>query len=132
MPDLVRQGKKFDLVFIDGWHTLDHAMVDAFYATRLLNVGGYLALDDTAMPPLDKLARYLAQYPCYEIAQRVVARPGTPFRRAVAAVGALLPVGPNLLHRIPRRYQGAFRRPRMVIFKKVAEDQRKWNWYAPF
>ena len=37
---------RFDFIFIDGWHTFDHTILDCFYAIRLLRVGGYLVLDD--------------------------------------------------------------------------------------
>src|ERR1039457_3486186 len=47
LPDLLRsQPESFDLIFIDGWHTFDHTMLDMFYANRLVRVGGYIVVDD--------------------------------------------------------------------------------------
>jgi hypothetical protein len=32
MPRLLARGAKFDLVFVDGWHTFDFTLLDMFYA----------------------------------------------------------------------------------------------------
>lgn len=124
LPRMVQQGKHFDLIFIDGWHTFDHALLDAFYATRLLSVGGYLALDDTDMPGLWKMVRYLRNYPCF---------------RWHSEVPALLPRRPlrsdfwrNRAGWITGRLGRLVDLPRMVVLQKTAEDDRPWNWYEPF
>lgn len=57
---------QFDFVFIDGWHTFDHTMIDCFYATRLLGIGGYLVIDDANFPSIARVIRYLENYPCYQ------------------------------------------------------------------
>lgn len=68
LPALLRSHEfAFDFVFIDGWHTFDHTLLDCFYATRLLRVGGYLAIDDAAMPGVRLAVDYLAEYPCYSM-----------------------------------------------------------------
>jgi len=60
-----REGQ-FNFVFIDGWHTFDHTLIDCFYATRLLGVGGYLVIDDANFPSISKVIRHLETYPCYQ------------------------------------------------------------------
>ena len=60
-----REGQ-FQFVFIDGWHTFDHTILDCFYATRLLAVGGYLVIDDANFPAIAKAIRCLETYPCYQ------------------------------------------------------------------
>lgn len=42
LPKLLEKGEKFDLVFIDGWHTFDHVLLNNFYADMLLNKGGFI------------------------------------------------------------------------------------------
>jgi predicted O-methyltransferase YrrM len=67
LPRLLSGGTtRFDLVFIDGWHTFDHTMLDCFYGTRLLRVGGVLAVDDTHFPSVGRAVAFVRQYPCYE------------------------------------------------------------------
>jgi predicted O-methyltransferase YrrM len=124
LPRLCAEGCKYDLIFIDGWHTLDHALIDAFYATRMLKVGGYLLLDDTEMPGLWKLARYLRNYPCYELHSEV---PATAVPRPLR--GDFWRDRAGMVHgRLGRLVD----MPRMVVFRKRAEDARPWDWFEPF
>ncbi len=57
----------FDLIFIDGWHTFDHIMLDLFYSNRLLKIGGYLIIDDCRLPSVAKAISYFSKYPAYKI-----------------------------------------------------------------
>lgn len=132
MPAMAKEGRTFDLVFVDGNHMLEHAMIDMIFATKLLRVGGYLIVDDTGMPAVAKALRYVEQFPCYEVVRRVHAWPRAAHLRLLARIGSLIPLTPNTLSLLPRKTHGFFRKPRMVILKKVAEDRRHWLWYARF
>jgi hypothetical protein len=46
LPDLYRQGARFDLVFIDGGHDVASVMHDLMYATCLLKRDGTVLMDD--------------------------------------------------------------------------------------
>ena len=50
---------RLDLVFVDGWHTFDFALLDVFYADRLLAVNGLLVLDDIRHRGVRQLFEYL-------------------------------------------------------------------------
>lgn len=61
MPQLEKQGERFDFVFIDGNHCMDYVLADVVAADRLLEVGGLLVFDDStgfgvrmAIPYLDR------------------------------------------------------------------------------
>lgn len=41
LPDLLRAGERFDLIFIDGYHTFDFAFIDFFYADLLLREAAF-------------------------------------------------------------------------------------------
>lgn len=43
---LAKHEGTFDMVFIDGWHTFDYTLLDAFYGILLLRRGGVLVVDD--------------------------------------------------------------------------------------
>lgn len=128
-----REGK-FDLVFVDGWHTLDHTLLDCFYATRLLRTGGYLVVDDILLPPVRRAVNYLAQYPCYKAAGTLAGGQSPTLRlRLIRALLGVLPskqrrglLHPDLEHRI-----FGDRTVRMVALQKVHADTRNWDWYPP-
>lgn len=109
LPQLLKQrgDASFDFIFIDGWHTFDHTMVDAFYATRLLRVGGYLVLDDVGLPSVRGVVDRLRRYPCY------------------TQVGEVSTERPWSYRMKSRPWQA--RNVSMVALKKVAEDQRHWS-----
>lgn len=132
LPKWVQEGRQFDLIFVDGNHMFEHALLDMVFSTKLLRVGGYLAVDDTGMPPVAKALEYVEKFPCYEVVSRVHAWPRKPLMKLLARIGSLIPLSPNLLSMIPHKAHGFFRKPRMVVLRKVAEDQRHWRWYARF
>jgi predicted O-methyltransferase YrrM len=41
---------KFDFILIDGNHAFPHVMLDFFYTSQMLKIGGFLALDDINLP----------------------------------------------------------------------------------
>lgn len=59
IPQLLREGQTFDLIFVDGWKTFDHLAAEAYYLTRMLRVGGVMVFDDAAMPSVHKVIRLL-------------------------------------------------------------------------
>ncbi|HEU5123465.1 MAG TPA: class I SAM-dependent methyltransferase [Verrucomicrobiae bacterium] len=136
LPNLCKQGEdRFDLVFIDGFHTFDHTLIDSFFATRLLRVGGFLVIDDTSWRSVNRCVRYLENYPCYELYRTVSQpKPLTAGRRIAKSVRNLLPqelskkvFHPNFVQKIWADQQHS-----MVALKKVASDTRDWKWYVEF
>lgn len=67
MPKLVSDGRKFDFVFIDGYHSFDYAFVDFFYADLLLDVGGMIAFHDSAFPAVYKVCQFVAKNKEYRL-----------------------------------------------------------------
>ena len=136
LPELARKGAgTFDLVFIDGWHTFDHTLLDLFYANLLVRVGGYIVVDDCNMAPVSKAVLYLSQYPSYEVVRVTRRRPTTWKQLVKQVVSTLVPpvVARNMLPHIC--YDNYYVRtifPSMVFLHKVAEDKRDWNWFRAF
>jgi predicted O-methyltransferase YrrM len=133
LPALLENGSaNFDLVFIDGFHTFDHALLDCFYATRLLRTGGLLVIDDASLPSVGRLLNYLRSYPCYEeIGAAGLRKRKLPVRILAAAMRALAP--PRLWRKLlnPTLCSKLFSgRPRIVALRKIAHDERPWNWFT--
>jgi predicted O-methyltransferase YrrM len=133
LPRLAEQAEgAFDFIFIDGWHTFDHTLLDCFYATRLLRVGGYLAIDDVAFPAVRRVVDFLRTYPCYEF-HRGVGQPVSKSWKHAVTRGLLSPIRREAWSRALSRH--VYRRifddqaMHMVVMKKVTEDRRGWNWH---
>jgi predicted O-methyltransferase YrrM len=133
LPRLLADGTRIDLAVIDGWHTFDHALVDFFYINRMLRVGGVVILDDVDWPSIDKLVRYLLNYPAY----RLIAGTGTPkrprsvigwMRRGLSKTAIARKVlRQDVLIRPWDRAWGS-----CVALQKVAPDERSADWHLDF
>jgi predicted O-methyltransferase YrrM len=122
----------FDFIFVDGWHTFDHTLIDCFYATRLLRVGGYLVIDDVVLPAVRRVVDFLSHYPCYEIARSLSATKPASWKRSLAR-GLLFPIPQWLLTKFMARHVYTriteTKATRMVALRKVSEDTRNWDWH---
>lgn len=122
----------FDLIFIDGWHTFDHTLLDCFYALRLLSVGGMLLIDDCDMASVGKAVAYLAKYPCLRKVGEVIDYPSNPFLRQLCRIGRHAPLSIDRRSKLPSALRKLVRRPNLIAFQKTASDKRDWDWYASF
>ena len=59
LPQLMQQGKKYDLIYIDGSHLFEDAFLDAYFTLRLLRTGGVMLLDDSSDPHVAKVISFL-------------------------------------------------------------------------
>lgn len=140
LPALMAEGKKYDLGFIDGWHTFDHTLIDFFYINRMLEVGGIIIIDDVTYPSINKLMRYLLTYPCYEMVGQT--QMFSPKRQAEKAamfpfklMSKLLPK--RLRHKVfaSNIVQSANKlqlNTSMIALKKIKEDERSYTWFEEF
>lgn len=59
LPDLVKQKREFDFIFIDGMHLFDYVLLDFFYAHLLVKTGGFLCLDDLQIPAIQTAFHFI-------------------------------------------------------------------------
>ena len=59
LPELSRQGKKFDFIFIDGDHKFDGMLVDFYYSDLLVNSEGFILFHDTWMRSTRLVERFI-------------------------------------------------------------------------
>jgi predicted O-methyltransferase YrrM len=59
LPELLANGRQFDLIYIDGNHLFEHAFVDTFYSMRLLRMGGIVLLDDSTFLDIQKIINFV-------------------------------------------------------------------------
>lgn len=135
LPQLVHdRANTFDLVFIDGWHTFDHTLLDLFYANRLVKVGGYIVVDDCHMASVSKAVSYFSNYPAYQV--KCQSQPTATINgRLKQLIQTLIPpaiAGFVIPQTFYDRYYVRTLFSSMVALQKVAEDDRNWNWFHPF
>jgi predicted O-methyltransferase YrrM len=136
LPRLVAEGARFDLAFIDGWHTFDHTLVDFFHTDALLETGGTLILDDVGYPAITKVVRFILANRNYEfVSAATYGDPASGMLRLRRAVKRLLrPIGrtdqdPSPRHeRVFLRLVGAD----MVALRKLGEDHRPFDQFEQF
>lgn len=142
LPELLSNDERYDFALIDGYHTFDHTLLDAFYLIRMLNVGGILLIDDVQMPAINKCLRYLYNYPCLKFKAQLGDDKSTAsrkafdgFKKVLRSVSAMAPQKwrTELLDGSVLRSDDTLGlRSSMVAFQKVSEDTREWNWWKPF
>jgi predicted O-methyltransferase YrrM len=134
LPRILESGKSsYDFVFIDGWHTFDHTLLDSFYATRLLRVGGILALDDADWDSVGRVIDFLLTYPCYEDIGRVTRMRARGWKGKLAITLAS-PFGRQkwkalVSHKLYRKIFDDYS-TRMIALRKHSEDTRSWDWHS--
>lgn len=134
LPRLLQQEEEsYDFILVDGFHTFDHTLVDCFYATRLLRIGGYLVIDDVVMPAVRRAMYYLRNYPCFSIAGSV-SDPlrMTAKRRLARTLFSPLPsqTAEAILATSFQEKLFTNEQTRMVALKKTEQDTRPWDWYS--
>jgi predicted O-methyltransferase YrrM len=133
LPALLKENRQFDVALIDGWHSFDQALVEFYYISRMLRVGGIVVFDDADWPGIQKLMRYLITLPCYEVYDRRRRSLPTSFLGKVRRRIGDSAFGRRVLH-------PSFRHPawefgihhRCVALQKVAEDTRDMRWFEDF
>ena len=108
LPRMVAEGRRFDLILVDGGHRFDDVFLDLVYADRLLEPGRVVVIDDLWMPAIRAATSYIERNLGYEL------EPGA------------LPEG--FRHRRWRRPAGRV----AVLRKPRVERQRGWDDYEGF
>ena len=67
LPQLISQKESFDFAFIDGSHLFDNAFVDFFFIDKMIQEGGYIAIDDIWMPAVRKVVSFIIKNKPYDL-----------------------------------------------------------------
>jgi predicted O-methyltransferase YrrM len=140
LPELLDKNVKFDLIFIDGWHTFDHTLVDMFYSIKLLNIGGILIVDDVGMRGVRKAVNYFYNFPninffgstgkLKKTRSRMIfdflKQSLKPFVFLTGNRIASEIFNPDIRHRNTKLEAS------MVALKKISDEQVPWNWFKEF
>ena len=101
---ITKKLKKFQLIYIDGWHTFDYTLLDFFYSDLILEVGGAIVVDDIRHKSVKKAIEYIKKnYKHYK-----------------------------LVHNTPCYNHSNLAHSTQATFVKVNEDRRPWNFHVNF
>lgn len=115
LPQLLDEGLRIQLAYIDGWHTFDGALLDFLYADRMLDVGGVIAFNDCWLPAVHKTIGFVRTHRDYE--ELAVGLPRTF-------------TGANRLDALRRRAEG--RRQEDRYFAKRSDHEPAWDFFRRF
>ena len=59
LPDLLNQGRRFGMIYIDGSHLFEDVFIDCHYSAQLLDEGGVMVLDDSSDVHVSKVIRFV-------------------------------------------------------------------------
>jgi predicted O-methyltransferase YrrM len=132
LPRLAQLGQSVDFAFVDGWHTFDQVISEFFYLDRMLRPGGVIAFDDADRRSVNRVIRYVINYPNYE-----VFLPQEPSRRSwkgsLRRSAAQVPGIGRLIRRdLLERDWDLSILGTCVALRKTAAAQRSSGWYADF
>jgi predicted O-methyltransferase YrrM len=133
LPSLLAAGERIDFAYVDTSKIFDVVLVDAYYLSRLLRVGGMLVFDDCTFPGLRKMARYISKWPHFEVAYKHNAYEISPKRRALSRPVKMLPGRAALFTDAllePEEELGI--NAQCIAFRKIGEDDRNWDWSCNF
>ncbi len=128
LPRLLEDRPRMQLVFIDGWHTLDHTMVEAFYSDRMLDVGGVMAFHDLWMPGLQAFACFWCANRAYEpVTLHDGALTTMPAANARPHLGDPEKAFPGFTESLAPYVDES-----VLLLRKTHVDLRKWDYFRPF
>jgi predicted O-methyltransferase YrrM len=126
LPQLHAQNEQFDFVFIDGNHLFDYALVDFFFADKLLNIGGHIAIDDLWMPSVRKVASFVLRNKPYRLLSISSEYMPTTWEY-------VLQTGTRILQNpFGRDWRLKLHPSNVAFFEKIAADSRSWKFHRSF
>lgn len=132
LPHLDAQRRRIDFAFIDGWHTFDYALLDFFFIDKMLEIGGIVVLDDMDWPAIRKVCRYIVTNHHY--------KPICMHETGITAKPSQL----NLIRHFSHKVQNVLCSELVqsdaqlglsgecIAFRKEAEDDHLWDFFASF
>jgi predicted O-methyltransferase YrrM len=137
LPTLYIKNTKIDFAYVDSTKVFDTLMVDVFYITKMLNIGGVIILDDCDFPGIRMLVRFMAKHPSLEIVggfnKDVVSLKGRIAGQVASFFLKNIPLRKRKLSRINIETDEQLKvNFKCIAFKKIAEDTRNWDWHQTF
>jgi predicted O-methyltransferase YrrM len=115
LPSLLQELPPIDFGYVDGWHTVDHVMLDFFYVDKMLRPGGIVGFNDCGYPAVHKALRFIKTHRKYA---EIDVGLEPDYRASNAAK--------SMARRILRRNNND------RYFRKLENWEPNWNFYSFF
>jgi len=110
LPELLSEGRRFGMIYIDGSHLFEDVFIDCHYAAQLLDEGGVVVLDDSSDVHVAKVIRFVRRNMRHRLEEIDVA----PYR----ADG-----GRPIRYRVAKMMD----RVQLTAFRKIGADRRPYD-----
>jgi predicted O-methyltransferase YrrM len=124
LPQLVSEGFKCDMLFIDGIHRFLERSMDFYYADRMLDIGGIVAFHDLWLPSMKKVLKMVRTFGSYKLIETPSTRPAMTKKLRLLA-GAVLKMRPHCFW-WPNGFSN------LLVLQKVAQFDESVLWYRRF
>jgi predicted O-methyltransferase YrrM len=129
LPKLVEQGLEIEFAYIDGWHTFDYALIDFWYADKLLAEGGIVGFNDCGFRAVAKTIAFALSHRKYvEVNVGLAPEPRTGFPAGLHAE--------EDSRSLRSRLEGRLRRKTLLgqdrYFRKEARWEPNWDYFRDF
>jgi predicted O-methyltransferase YrrM len=131
LPALLGDGRAIHFAYVDSVKVFDMLLVDAFYITRLLEVGGTLVFDDCDWPGVRALVRYLASMPHLRIVAKFDRMKPSQRRRIASRIISAIPGREKIFRSdLVGTAESLGIDASCIAFEKVSDDTRQWDWFS--
>jgi predicted O-methyltransferase YrrM len=133
LPKLLSNGETIDFAYVDTTKVFDVVLLDAYYLTRLLRKGGVLVFDDCAWPGINKMVRYISQWPHLKVCALHGIHQISKKIKVLSTIANTIPKKERLFAHsllVPNDSLGV--NANCVAFQKIEDDVRNWDWHQEF
>lgn len=133
LPELLREGEKFDFAYIDSTKQFDFILNDFFYLDKMMEINGIIIFDDLDWPGIKKVARFVAKLPHYEVYDQYPTNNPEPSRAFYKKLSKIFPALKYILRNDYLSSDASLKiNSNCVAFRKKENDPRNWDWFKDF
>ena len=132
LAQLAIEGRKFDFAYVDTVKMFDGILVDFYFISMMLKIGGIVVFDDTNCPGIRKVMRFISQLDHFKVYDTHPKNRPEP----VGKLSKMLSNWSRSSYLVKEEYTTTDAslgiNSDCVAFQKIAEDTRNWDWHRPF
>ncbi len=137
LPELSKKGIEINFAYIDSTKVFDQLLVDVHFLLLSMPIGGIIAMDDCDFPSIRKLCRLLVKFDFIEIyctqGKDNFGWKQTMAKSIVAFFLKIIPFKSRLFPSLSFETDESLGLDyHFIAFRKIANDQRNWNWNKMF